>query len=70
VSRGVRLAENRKGGSRLVIMAWPLVFWFLMSWDFLSHNDKTKENWGPSGSVTSYMCYKGEVITTGISWSS
>jgi hypothetical protein len=26
-------------------MAWSIVFWFLMSWDNLSQNDKTQENW-------------------------
>ena len=45
VKGGVCLAEKSKGVYRSVIMAWPLVFWFLISWDFLSHNDKTKENW-------------------------
>ena len=26
-------------------MAWPTVFWFLLSWDNLTQNAKTHENW-------------------------
>jgi hypothetical protein len=27
-------------------MAWPTVFWFLLSWDKLTQNAETHENWG------------------------
>jgi hypothetical protein len=45
VRGGVRLAERSNGVSRSVIKAWPTVFWFLLSWDNLTQNAKTHENW-------------------------
>lgn len=43
--RGVRLVERSKGVSRSVIMAWPTMFWLLLSWDYLTQSDKIWENW-------------------------
>ena len=45
VRGGVRLAEESRGVSRLVIMAWLTVFWLLLSWDYLTQSDKTRETW-------------------------
>jgi hypothetical protein len=37
--------ERSKGVSRSVIMAWPTVFWLLLSWDYLTQSDKIQESW-------------------------
>jgi hypothetical protein len=39
------LAEKSRGRTRLVIMAWPTIFWLASAWDYLTNNEIVGENW-------------------------
>jgi hypothetical protein len=45
VQGGVQLAENRRGRTRSVIMAWPTIFWLASAWDYLTNIEIGSENW-------------------------
>jgi hypothetical protein len=45
VNGGVQMAEQSRGVSRLVIMAWLIVFWLFNAWDFLIIGETVHENW-------------------------
>jgi hypothetical protein len=45
VQGGVQLAEKSRGRTRLVIMAWPTIFWLASAWDYLTNNEIVGENW-------------------------
>ena len=45
VQGGLQMAEKSREKTRLVIMAWPTIFWLVSAWDYLTNDEIVGENW-------------------------